>query len=187
MPRMRKYANIVRFWGRLSVVGAWSRGDGTKTMKKVLVSLMTCVLLASAANAQTGSKSTSGKGVDASAQVQLLAFMAPTRNVSDGSADKAPVTITFEIPNQNHVAAVCRVTPRLRDALLQALFANPIAVADKNLDMEGVKPFLLEATNKTLGGNMVSAVTVEAGTMRVKGGGTKWAGVNGCKDVKDAK
>ena len=72
---------------------------------------------------------------------------------------------------QDHVTIICRLEPRLCDALLETLFTYPIPMdAQRNLDVEGVRPHLLAATNRALRRDIVTGVLIEMGVKHVEEG-----------------
>ena len=83
---------------------------------------------------------------------------------ADDFPNEMPITIVLEVIDARQAAAVCELTPRIRDAVMEALFFNPIPVGtDRRLDVSRIEPILLKATNKALRGRFVSAVVVEQG------------------------
>ena len=149
-------------------------------MRRLLVGALAIAMLANATAQAQDSDAKDGVRL-----IQLLAFMAPTRNTDTGKKDKAPITITLEVPEQDHVSIICRLEPRLRDALLETLFTYPIPMdAQRNLDVEGVRPHLLAATNRALRRDIVTGVLIEMGVKHVKKGDSKTAGSIGCKGLQ---
>ena len=121
------------------------------------------------------------------AQIQLLSFMAPIRSAEDPSLREAPVTVFLDVADQTLVPAICELSPRLRDAFMEALFARPIPVlkGDKKLDTAAVEPMLLDAANKALRQNVVQAVTVAQGTQRFATGSSRSrATALGCSKIQ---
>jgi hypothetical protein len=151
-------------------------------MRRLLVGVLAIAMLANATAQAQDSDAKEGGGVRL---IQLLAFMAPTRNTDTGKKDQAPITITLEVPRKDQVEFICRLEPRLRDALLETLFTYPIPMdARRNLDFEVVRAHLLAATNRALRRDIVTGVLVETGVKHVKTSGSKFAGAVGCRDVR---
>lgn len=126
-------------------------------------------------------------GVPARAEVprvQILPFIAPLDKASRNDPDSTPITLTFEVPDEGDVAKVCRMTPRIRDAINEELFARPLKIdAKRTLDLIGVEKRLLEAVNKALGESLVSGISIETGARQIQTGGAKFAGANACAQV----
>ena len=125
--------------------------------------------------------------VEEIAHIQLDSFMAPIQ-MQDGSRRPLAITIALQVPEKERVSAVCEVSPRIRDALLRALFENPIPVRDDDtLDLQAVEPALRRATNRTLGGDTVSAVFVSVGAAIGSSGARQKFPFSGLLDCRGSK
>lgn len=120
------------------------------------------------------------------AQVQLLSFMAPIRSAEDPSLRETPVTVFLDVADQTLVPAICEMSPRLRDAFMETLFARPIQVkSDRKLDTAAAEPMLLEAANKALRQNVVQGVSLVPGTQRFATGSSRSrATALGCSKIQ---
>lgn len=117
-------------------------------------------------------------------RVQILPFIAPIDKANRNDPDSAPITLTFEVPDEDDVAKVCRMTPRIRDAINEELFARPLKIDGKRtLDLVGLEKRMLEAINKALGESLVSAIIIESGGKPIQTGGAKFAGANACVQI----
>lgn len=116
--------------------------------------------------------------------VQLQPFIAPIEKANRNDPDSTPITLTFEVPNENDVARVCRMTPRIRDAVNEELFTEPLKIGrDRKLELAGLKQRLLKATNRALGKKLVSGMIIEAGATQMQTGGAKFAGAIACAQI----
>ncbi len=120
------------------------------------------------------------------ANIQLLSFLAPVRSAEDPSLRETPVTVFLDVADQALVPAICELSPRLRDAFMEALHSKPIPVtADRKLNTAAVEPMLLTAANKALRQNVVQAVTLTAGTQRLAGASSRSrATALGCSKIQ---
>ena len=108
------------------------------------------------------------------AQIQLLSFLAPIRSETDADLREAPVTVYLNVADASLIPAICELSPRLRDAFMEALFSHPIPVnADRKLETAAVEPLLLVAANKALRQNVVQGVVVTAGSQRMATGSSR--------------
>ena len=121
---------------------------------------------------------------DGPVRVQMGAFMVPVRQAADGSLRYTPITTFLHVPSRQDVAAVCRLTPRMRDAFLQVLFDRPIAMtANGEADFGDVGPRLVTAGNRTLGRDLISEVELVLGATQKKIGGAKFASSIPCSEA----
>ncbi len=123
---------------------------------------------------------------DGSARVQLLSFIAPIHSPTDASLRETPVTLFLQVTDSSLVSAICELSPRLRDAIMETLSLHPIPVnADRKLDTAAVEPMLLEATNKALRQNLVSHVELVPGLRKFSTGSSRSrATALGCSKIK---
>jgi len=112
-------------------------------------------------------KTTLGYREEGPKHVQLQSFMAPVLRTSRKSSMMAPITVIMKVPDEDQVGAVCRVTPRVKDAMMTSLFSKPIPVSGGKLVLEGVGARLLVAINGALDEELVSEVFVLAGARRI--------------------
>lgn len=146
-----------------------------------------------------------GKRGTGESHVQMRAILAPVkRKASSISTTKIPVTPVLTVIEKDKVGHVCKLGPRITDALLQAWYAKPITLQylfDPNKSTERIykinkSPYqqaedarLIKAINKSLGDDLVTEVLVLKGA-RAMGGGTisklPFASVLGCAELEQS-
>lgn len=100
---------------------------------------------------------------EAAPRVQLAALMAPVRWPSGRLGTKS-VTPVLDIGQQGTVDSVCALTPRIRDAMITALYETPIPGSGHGtLDLDSLKVRLTQAVNTALGRTLVTGVDLVAG------------------------
>lgn len=113
------------------------------------------------------------------AEIQLLSFMAPVKKPArtkpeDKFPKETPITLFLEVYEGNDVPAICELSPRIRDAVMETLYYNPIPMNKKRrIDVRRAERLLVKALNKALRGDFVSAVTVELGAKPLKTGSSR--------------
>lgn len=135
--------------------------------------------------------------------VQMRAILAPVkRNATSRTTAKIPVTPVLTVIQKDKVGYVCKLGPRITDALLRAWYAKPMTLQylfDPNQSSERIykinkTPYqqqederLITAINESLGDNLVTEVLVLRGA-RAMGGGTisklPFASVLGCAELE---
>lgn len=137
--------------------------------------------------------------------VQMRAILAPVkRKASSLSTAKIPVTPVLTIVQKDKVGHVCKLGPRITDALLQAWYAKPMTLQylfDPNKSTERIYKInktayqqaedarLIKAINKSLGDNLVSEVLVLKGARAMGGGAISklpFASVLGCAELEQS-
>lgn len=99
-----------------------------------------------------------------SVQLQLLTIQTPTRAFNGRRGNRTRVSITLEVPDPAYIPYICRLTPRVRDALIQVLHRDPPQyVSRRDLDFTRQQPNMLEATNRALGREYVDDLIVRTG------------------------
>lgn len=146
-----------------------------------------------------------GKRGDGESHVQMRAILAPVkRKATSRHTAKVPVTPVLTVVEKDKVGHVCKLGPRITDALLQSWYAKPITLQylfDPNKSTERIykinkTPYqqaedarLIKAINKALGANLVTEVLVLKGA-RAMGGGTisklPFASVLGCAELEQS-
>ncbi len=118
--------------------------------------------------------------------LQLESFMAPALYPGRSRPGSFPVTVILNVPEEDKVGAICRVTPRIRDAIMMSLFTKPIPIRRGKAEMDGTSVQLLDAINKSLGSNMVSKVIIMAGVRSMGKGAVMNLpfSSSGCAEVK---
>ena len=164
------------------------RADEENAMKGIVAAILIFVLLVPAAWAQSETDSE----IEGAAlpQVQLLSFMAPIRKKSKRDPANMPITFTFEVVHKDDIRAVCRMAPRIRNAIMEVLYRRPLRIgADRKLDVRGLDRRVKKATNRALGRKLVSGVIVTPGVQHMRTGGARFAGSIACAaiEAKDKK
>lgn len=135
--------------------------------------------------------------------VQMRAILAPVkRKATSRYSAKVPVTPVLTVIEKDKVGHVCKLGPRITDALLQAWYAKPITLQylfDPNKSTERIykinkTPYqqaedarLIKAINKSLGANLVTEVLVLKGARAMGGGAISklpFASVLGCAELE---
>jgi len=125
-------------------------------------------------SAMAGLNAAAQSGADGQAgdapHVQLPSFMAPIVR-TDGKRGTAALTLVLEVRTPEEVRKLCAMSPRIRDAVVQNLYAHPLRKLDnRELDLDGVGERLAVAANAALDQPFVVDVSVFEG-MRTAGGG----------------
>ena len=104
-------------------------------------------------------------GALADTEVQLRSMVAPMKPANPAAKKEAPITVRFGVANSENAFAVCELAPRLRDALMETLYSNPIPISAQNvMDVAKVEPILLSAANKSLRQNLLLSIKVIPGS-----------------------
>jgi len=174
-------------------------------MACVGLSLMVPISDAWAQSDELQLKRSFGKRGTGESHVQMRAILAPVkRKASSLSTAKIPVTPVLTVIEKDKVGHVCKLGPRITDALLQAWYAKPMTLQylfDPNKTTERIfkiekSPYqqaedarLIKAINRSLGDDLVSEVLVLKGA-RAMGGGTvsklPFASVLGCAELEQS-
>ncbi len=97
------------------------------------------------------------------AHIQLAPFMAPIRSDGRRRPFLEPVTLVLKVSTEAK-PTVCRLTPRIFDAVLRELHRKPIpADRKKNLRVEGAEGRLATPVSKALGGTAIQRVYILPG------------------------
>jgi len=113
--------------------------------------------------------------------VQLPSFMAPTQTANGGWAT-APMTLLLEIRVTEDVRNVCRLLPRVQDAVMQDLFAHPVPQAPNgHMTLAGVGERLAIAVNGALAPTTIVDVHVFEGVLANGPGGVKFTQRQTCR------
>ncbi len=95
--------------------------------------------------------------------IQMFPFSVPVVG-KDGRTVSASVATYLDIREEDDANTVCQWTPRIRDIVNQYLFAHPIRLAGRRLDLEGTDAMLHEAIAAAIESDLVVAVHVARGT-----------------------
>ncbi len=95
--------------------------------------------------------------------IQMFPFSVPVI-AENGRTATVTIATYLDIRQEDDADTVCQREPRIRDAVNQALFAHPIRVVDRRLDLTGVGALLREAITAAIESDVVVAVHVAQGT-----------------------
>ena len=155
-------------------------------MRRHIVSrILRGALLCAASAIAPGTMAAEPQVAQASTEVQLRSIMAPITSPNKRAKREQPITITLVIANGDNAFYVCELMPRLRDALLEALYSSPIPVSARNvMDVSRVQPILLQAANKALRQPLLTDLRVKQGAEQlVTGSSRSRASSLGCGEV----
>lgn len=161
----------------LCTFGKTTAGEnGTMFRSAALTLLCLMALAASATNAA------------AQTEVQLRSFVVPTKPANPTAKKEGPITVLFTVANSENAFFVCEMSPRVRDAMMETLFYNPIPVSAQNvMDVSTIQPLLMDAANKALRQPMILGIKVEPGVKElVTGSSRSRAAAIGCGEVDKA-
>lgn len=124
--------------------------------------------------------------------VQLSSMMAPVVDRGDGrNLGSAVVTAVFETGPSNDVTFICRNSPRLLDAMVQAFYDKPIDIdPQRRLDFGNLDTTIKDRANKTLGRDVVSRVYLFSGAKPSDGNlldKLPFTSVLGCRGTDEEK
>ncbi len=105
----------------------------------------------------------SARAGEGSFSVQMFPFSVPVI-AENGRTVTASIATFLDIRQEDDADTVCRREPRIRDAVNQVLFAHPIRVVNRQLDLTTVDGLLHEAINAAVESDVVVAVHVARGT-----------------------
>lgn len=116
--------------------------------------------------------------------IQLKYFMLPVINAA-GQQRTEPVTIFLQVPHKDHVKIVCRLVPRVRDAVMQVLMAHPLRKDKNKVSAKISRQVLIDYVNHSIGAATVSGFQVVRGARSFgKGSASKLPGAKlGCMRV----
>ena len=96
--------------------------------------------------------------------LEMFTLLAPTQTYSGQVLRRTPLTITLQLVDPAKVREVCQYSPRIRAAILQLMFRQPVMVdADRRMDLQSIRPYMLATVNRAIGTSMVGAVLVDEG------------------------
>lgn len=161
-----------------------------RPINRLLAILLPCLVAGTVALAQTESEEPSeqiGPREEGPKHVQLTSFMAPVLLPGRKRAVQTAITVILKIDDEKKVGAVCRITPRIRDAMMQTLYETPIPALNRHqLDLTGVDQQLLMAINHVLDEGLVSQVIILEGAVDMGTGAVMHLpfSSSGCKELK---
>ncbi len=86
----------------------------------------------------------------------------------DGRTVSASVATYLDVREEDDANTVCRLEPRIRDAVNQVLFAHPMGLAGRQLDLGGADTLLHQAIAAAIESDLVVAVHVARETRPVE-------------------
>lgn len=115
--------------------------------------------------------------------VQLKPILAPVH----GRRGNVPITVFLESYDRNWIGSICRHNPRIRDAILMALYQSPIQLRNQENSLRSLSSHLVMPVNQALGRNLVKSVYVVSGAKAMSKGSVSRLPFNasGCKGIKD--
>lgn len=99
--------------------------------------------------------------------IQMFPFSVPVVG-EDGRTVSASIATYLDVREKDDANTVCKWTPRIRDIVNQYLFAHPIRLAGRHLDLGDADALLHEAIAAAIESNLVVAVHVARGTRPVE-------------------
>ena len=120
-----------------------------------------------------------------SVSIQMFPFSVPVVG-EDGRTVTAPIATFLDIRQEDDADTVCQREPRIRHAVNEVLYAHPIRMTGRRLDLTGVDARLHEAISAAIESDVVVAVHVAQGARparEVVGENTLF----GCRMGKSAK
>ncbi len=99
--------------------------------------------------------------------IQMFPFSVPV-TAEDGRRATASIAIYLDVREEGEANTVCQRTPRIRDIVNQYLFAHPIRLAGRQLDLGGADALLHEAIAAAIESDLVVAVHVARGARPVE-------------------
>ncbi len=95
--------------------------------------------------------------------IQMFPFSVPVVG-EDGRTVSASIATFLDIRQEDDADTVCQREPFIRDAVNQVLFAHPIRMVNRQLDLTAVDGLLHEAITVAVESDVVVAVHVARGT-----------------------
>ncbi len=94
--------------------------------------------------------------------IQMFPFSVPVVG-ADGRTVTASIATFLDIRQEDDADTVCQREPRIRDAVNQVLFAHPIRMVNRQLDLTTIDGLLHEAITAAIESDVVVAVHVAQG------------------------
>jgi|GEM_PF-4737892 hypothetical protein len=117
-------------------------------------------------------------------QIRLAAFMVPVRH-ADGRVRETAVIPVLRLAVGNAAAAVCDLSPRVRDAVVATLYRDPLpGHGEAGLNIDSVRGRLTEAVNVALGRFLVIGIDLVPGPAPAGTVDSRLAGTVSCQAPK---
>ena len=98
--------------------------------------------------------------------VQYKAFPVPLL-IESGRHLLGAVSFVIQTKSPRHVAEVCRLLPRFKEAVFLELDNEPIPVAKRTYKINGIIERLFDVVNEVMGRNLVSHLYLAPGAHRI--------------------
>jgi hypothetical protein len=120
-----------------------------------------------------------------SGEIQLRPFMAPVQSGTPWASKQVPISVVLMLADRAEAFAICELTPRIMDAMLESLYARPLTFLSNNeLDTAQVEPVLLKAVSKALRGPRLTGLKVSPASEDITGKSSRSrATAVGCAEV----
>ncbi len=105
----------------------------------------------------------SARAGEGSFSIQMFPFSVPVVG-EDGRTVSASIATFLDIRREDDADTVCQREPFIRDAVNQVLFAHPIKMVNRQLDLTTVDGLLHEAITAAIESDVVVAVHAAPGT-----------------------
>lgn len=128
--------------------------------------------------------STSSQASPQKVMIQLKYFMLPVVDVTSKQRTE-PITLFLQVPHKENVIKVCRLVPRVRDAVMQVLTTHPLRKNKNKISANISRQVLIDYVNQSIGSSTVSGFQVVRGARSFgKGTASKLPGAKlGCMRV----
>lgn len=157
----------------------------------------------SAQGADLQLKRTFGLRGNGESHVQMRSMLAPIRRSEKSrSTVNTPVTPVLTVISKDKVGYVCKLGPRISDALLQAWYASPMLLryvfdpdksaektyrVEKSAEDKAEDERLIQAINNALGEELITDILIAKGSLQMGGGAISklpFASVLGCAELE---
>ena len=108
--------------------------------------------------------------------------------IANANPTRSMVTLYLGPHDREKIGYLCRMAPRINDAVLSALSREPIPIKDRRLATMDVGPRLLEHINAAIGEKLVKEVHVLPGPPQAERGTfakLPFGNAGGCKGISD--
>ncbi len=109
----------------------------------------------------------SARAGEGAVSIQMFPFSVPVIT-ENGRTVTASIATFLDIRQEDDAETVCQREPHIRDAVNQVLFAHPIRMVDRRLDLTAVDGLLHEAITAAIESDVVIAVHIAQGARPAK-------------------
>ncbi len=99
-----------------------------------------------------------------------------------------PLTVILQAKNIDYLGPICKKMPRIRDAIVMAMYSPKIDSKDGKLVLNGVDKRFLKAVNRSLGKRYVHSIVLVDGSVKALSGGINslpFAVARGCRAIEE--